>query len=56
VILNLIKKAGEGMYYSKGFDKEEDLQALLFLYLGGSHVADIAHCVFGTPLVSTIYS
>src|SRR6266851_9057391 len=34
-MLNLIKKAGEGTYYPKGFDKEEDLQVLLFLCLGG---------------------
>jgi hypothetical protein len=48
-MLDLIKKAGEGTYHPKGFDKEEDLQALLFLRLGGAHVADIAHHVFGTP-------
>ena len=55
-MLNLIKKAGEGTYHPKGFDEEEDLQASLFLHLGGSHVADIAHHVFGTPSVSTIRS
>jgi hypothetical protein len=56
MILNLNKKVGEEIYYSKGFDKKEDLQALLFLCLGGSHVADIAYHVFRTPLVSTIHS
>jgi len=56
MMLNLIKKAGEGTYHPKGFDEEEDLQVLLFLCLGGSRVADIAHCVFGTPSVSTIRS
>ena len=55
-MLNLIKKAGEGTYHPKGFDEEEDLQALLFLCLGGSRIADIAHRVFGTPSVSTIRS
>jgi hypothetical protein len=55
-MLNLIKKAGEGTYHPKGFDKEEDLQALLFLRLGGAHIADITHRVFGTPSVSTIRS
>jgi len=29
-MLRLIKKAAEGTYHLKGFDKEEDLQALLF--------------------------
>lgn len=50
----MIKKAADGMYHPKGFDKEDDLQALLFLCLGGTHVADIAHCIFGTPSVSTV--
>ena len=55
-MLDLIKKAAEGTYHLKGFDKEEDLQALLFLCLGGAYVADIAHRIFGTPSVSTIRS
>ena len=55
-MLDLIKKAGEGTYHPKGFDKEEDLQVLLFLCLGGICVADIAHCMFETPSVSTICS
>ncbi len=55
-MLNLIKKAGEGTYHPKGFDKEEDLQVLLFLHLGGARIADITHRVFGTPSVSTIRS
>ena len=48
-MLNLIKKTGEGLYHPKGFDEEEELQALLFLCLGGAHVARIAYHVFGTP-------
>jgi hypothetical protein len=55
-MLDLIKKAAEGTYHPKGFDKEEDLQALLFLHLGGAHIADITHRIFGTPSVSTIRS
>jgi hypothetical protein len=55
-MLDLIKKAAEGTYHPKGFDEEEDLQALLFLRLGGARVADIAHRIFGTPSVSTIRS
>jgi hypothetical protein len=53
-MLECIKKAAEGTYHPKGFDEEDDLQALLFLRLGGAHVADIAHRIFGTPSVSTI--
>ena len=53
-MLELIKKAAEEMYHPKGFDKEDDLQALFFLPLGGARVADIAHCIFRTPSTSTI--
>jgi len=53
-ILELIKKAAQGTYHPKGFDEEDDLQALLFLRLGGARVADIAHRIFGTPSVSVI--
>jgi hypothetical protein len=53
-MLELVKKAAEGTYHPKGFDEEDDLQALLFLRLGGARVADIAHRIFGTPSVSTI--
>ena len=35
-MLKLIKKAAVGTYHPKGFDEEEDLQALLFLCLGGT--------------------
>ena len=54
-MLKLIKKAADGMYHPKGFDEEKELQALLFLCLGSAQVADIAHCMFGTPVVSTIW-
>jgi hypothetical protein len=53
-ILEMIKKAAAGMYHPKGYDKEDDLQALLFLCLGGARVANIAHHIFGTPSVQTI--
>ena len=55
-MLSIIKKAGEGTYHPKGFDEEEELQALLLLHLGGARIAGIAHWVFGTPSVSTIHS
>jgi len=53
-MLELIKKAAEGTYHPKSFDEEDNLQALLFLWLGGACVADITHCIFGTPSVSVI--
>jgi len=53
-MLELIKKAAEGSFHPKGFNEEEELQALLFLRLGGAQVADAAHRIFGTPAVSTI--
>ena len=53
-MLEMIKRAAEGTYHPKGFDEEDDLQALLFLRLGGTQVADIAHHIFGTPSARTI--
>jgi len=53
-ILDLVKATTEGTYHPKGFDETEDLQALLFLCLGGARVADVAHHIFGTPATSTI--
>jgi hypothetical protein len=53
-MLELVKRAADGTYHPKGFDEEDDLQVLLFLRLGGARVANIAHCIFGTPSVSTI--
>jgi hypothetical protein len=48
-ILEMVKKAAAGTYHPKGYDEEDDLQALLFLCPGGAQVADIAHHIFGTP-------
>jgi hypothetical protein len=53
-MLETIKKAATGTYHPKGYDEEDDLQALLFLRLGGTRVADIAHHIFGTPSAKTI--
>ena len=53
-ILERVKKAAAGTYHPKGFDEEDDLQALLFLRLGGARVADVAHRIFGTPSVKAI--
>lgn len=53
-MLEMIKRAAAGTYHPKSYDEEDDLQALLFLRLGGARVADIAHKIFGTPSVQTI--
>ncbi|KAH8987060.1 hypothetical protein EDB92DRAFT_2090923 [Lactarius akahatsu] len=53
-ILDLVNKAGRGIYHPKGFSEEEDLQALLFLHLGGQRVAEIAHRMFRIPTPSTV--
>ena len=54
-ILEMVKKAGQGIYRPKGFKEEEDLQTLLFLRLGGQRVAEIAHCMFGISAPSTVH-
>ena len=54
LMLKTIKRAAVGTYHPKGYDEKDDLQALLFLHLGGARVADIAHHIFGTPSAQTI--
>lgn len=54
-MFELIKKAAAGTYHPKSFDEEDDLQALLFLHLGGAWVADVAHHILRTLSVSTIW-
>src|SRR6266576_4377887 len=56
VMLETVKRAAAGTYHPKGYDEEDDLQALLFLCLGGARVADIAHHIFGTPSAQTIHT
>ena len=53
-MLELIRKAAQGIYCPKGFDEEEDLQTLLFLRLGGQRVAEIVHRIFGLPATATV--
>lgn len=53
-IIDLIKRAANGTYHPKGYDEEDDLQALLMLRLAGARVADIAHRIHGSPAASTI--
>ncbi|KAF8263204.1 hypothetical protein EI94DRAFT_1773013 [Lactarius quietus] len=47
-------RGSQGIYHPKGFREEEDLQTLLFLRLGGQHVTEMAHRMFGIPAPSTI--
>ena len=44
------------MYHPKGYDEKDDLQALLFLHLGGAHIIDITHHIFGTSSAWTIHT
>jgi hypothetical protein len=55
-MLKMIKRAATGTYHPKGYNEEDNLQALLFLHLGGACVADIAHHIFGTPSARTIHT
>lgn len=53
-IIGLIKAAAKGTYHPKGYDEEDDLQALLMLRLAGARVANIAHRIHGSPAASTV--
>jgi hypothetical protein len=53
-MMKLVDKAMLGLYKPKNFTEEEMLRNLLFLKLGGSRVAEIAHRALGGPGVSTL--
>jgi hypothetical protein len=53
-MLESIKKAAARTYHPKGYGEEDNLQALLFLCLGGAHVVDIAYYIFGTPDITRL--
>jgi len=42
-MLDLLDHENKGLYSLKNFTEEETLRGLLFLCLGGMHVADLAH-------------
>lgn len=48
-MVELLKYANNGLYHPKGYMKEEMLNSVLFLWLGDSHVADLAHKSLGWP-------
>ena len=53
-LLQLLDRANQGLYKPKGFTEEEMLRGILFLRLGGSRVATLAHRTLGSPSVSTL--
>jgi len=53
-LLQLLDRANQGLYKPKGFSEEEMLRSILFLRLGGSRVASLAHRTLGLPGVSTV--
>jgi len=55
-MIELLDRASKGVYQPHGYTEEETLRGLLFLRLGGSRVADLAHRSLGSPGVSTLRS
>ena len=53
-MFELLDRANKGLYRPKSFTEEEMLRSVLFLRLGGSRVAGLAHRALGTPGVSTL--
>ena len=55
-MIELLDCASKGVYKPHGYTEEEKLCGLLFLQLGGLHVAELAHRPLGSPGVSTLRS
>jgi len=55
-MIELLDRASKGVYKPHGYTEEETLRGLLFLRLGGSRVADLAHRSLGSPGESTLRS
>ena len=53
-MMELLDRANKGLYTPKDFSEEELQRGLLFLRLGGSRVADLAHKSLGSPAKSTL--
>ncbi|KAF8148021.1 hypothetical protein B0H34DRAFT_833807 [Crassisporium funariophilum] len=53
-MLELLDRTNKGLYKPKDYTDEEMLRGVLFLRLGGSRVADLAHRSLGQPGISTI--
>ncbi|KAF8260478.1 hypothetical protein EI94DRAFT_1773692 [Lactarius quietus] len=54
-LMVLLDCARKGLYKPKSFTEEEMSHGLLFLRLGGAHVASLAHQTLGTPTLSTLH-
>ncbi|KAH8983773.1 hypothetical protein EDB86DRAFT_3066228 [Lactarius hatsudake] len=53
-MMELLDRVRNGLYKPKNFTKEERSCGLLFLHLGGAHVASLAHQTLGVPTLSTL--
>ena len=53
-MIERLDRANQGLYKPKNFTEEETLRGLLFLRLGGSRVAELAHRSLGSPGISTL--
>lgn len=53
-MMERLDRANQGLYKPNNFTEEETLRGLLFLRLGGSRVAELAHRSLGSPGISTL--
>ena len=53
-MMERLDRANQGLYRPNNFTEEETLCGLLFLRLGGSRVAELAHRSLGSPGISTL--
>ncbi|KAF8324358.1 uncharacterized protein EI90DRAFT_3146928 [Cantharellus anzutake] len=54
IIMELFMKAAKKVYAARSFTEQEMELGLLFLRLGGTQLASIAHNALGTPAVTTL--
>ena len=55
-MIELLDRASKGVYKPHGYTEEETLRGLLFLQLGGSCIAELAHRLLGSPGISMLRS
>ena len=53
-LIQILDRANKSLYKPKDYSEEEMLRGILFLRLGGSHVANLAHRTLGAPGISTL--
>lgn len=54
-MMELLDQARKGLYKPKNFTEEEMSHGLLFLWLGGAHVASLAHQTLSVPTLSMLH-